>query len=545
MTNHDLEIIARLRDEVSKKLQGIEGGIIKFANRTREIGNTMKQLGRDMSQVGRNIAFLGAAITGPFLLAFRNAEKYSAAVHNQMERLKNITNAFQVQIATALVPIMERFTNILAGLLQAWNNLSPATQQMIVQGAFLSGVFLLLSGIATDLVGRLIRLPGIVANVAAKFMLFAVAHPYIAITIALITILIALMFRFKGVADVVLNSIEVLFLFFLNGLEAIRIAFSRILAFILGMIEKFFTKLSILPGKLGKVFKEVATQIKGMREELDKFGDQGLANLEKNTKKIQDIYSTGKGSLSESFDNVKTKIQEVWDLLTNPPKLDVKPLQEDFDYIGYIVDNTYQAIERTLSDTLFNSITQKSFKLVDFFRGLGNSLLRIWTDMLAKMITEWIKAQTAMQLTDWLKILGSILGFFGGGGGGGAPAPSGPAITLHSGGPVRRAYPVVRAHTGLGPNEIRAILRTDEGILSPTGMRALGEDNLSRLNQGKSIGSSIVLQPTIVIQAIDTQTGTEFILKRRKEVGQALVEEILKNNTLLRSTLAKYGKEYK
>ena len=104
-TNRELEIIMKLKDEVSRRLHGIEGNLQKFANSTRQLGMTMRQVGREISQVGSTLTFMGAALTGPLALAFKSSEKYSLAVSNELKRLDNAFIALRVSIAEALVQI--------------------------------------------------------------------------------------------------------------------------------------------------------------------------------------------------------------------------------------------------------------------------------------------------------------------------------------------------------------------------------------------------------------------------------------------------------
>ena len=41
-TNRELEIIMKLKDEVTKRLQGIEGNLQKFANSCHQLGLNMR-----------------------------------------------------------------------------------------------------------------------------------------------------------------------------------------------------------------------------------------------------------------------------------------------------------------------------------------------------------------------------------------------------------------------------------------------------------------------------------------------------------------------
>jgi len=476
-TNRELEIIMKLKDEISKKLQGVEGGLRRFANSARELGQTLRSTGKEISQMGSALTMLGASITGPMMLAFNNAAQYSSAVSYQIERAKGATLQFQISIANALVPIMEKFTNILGNLLNAWNSLSPATQQQIVQGAFMVGTFLTLGGGAVWLIGKLTTLTGTVINLGGKFLSLMLANIPLTIIIASVVILIALMFKFKGVADTVMSTLEVLFLFFMNGLEAIRLVFSRVIAFILGGFEKLYTLLGKIPGPIGKMYQSIAEGMKKAREELDKFGDGALPHLEKNTQKIGQIFQTGEGDWSRGFDNLKNGIAGTFDWLgkLGDKFTDIKTTIYDWSMaVKDIIQNLAQGLENTMSDLFFDIVTSKFDDLGKVISDFGNQMLKMIIQVLMKMLL--------------INTIGNIgLGKFGK-----------LAQYFHEGG-------IIRAHSGLAVDEVPIIAQTGEGVLSRKGMSALGRNNFDRLNRGDSLGGDVTNQPIVVIQAWDVR----------------------------------------
>jgi len=518
-SNHELEIIMRLKDEISRKLQGIEGGIQKLGNRAMEMGKSMRQTGREISQMGGTIALLGASITGPLLLAFKNAENYSRPVHEQMERMRNATMQFQVSIANALVPVMERFTNILGSLLNAWNRLGPAVQQQIVQGAFMVGTFLAIGGGAIKLYGVLEKLGGTILELGGKFFkCFTLANLPMIATIAGVIILLGLMLKFKPVADTIMSALQVLFLFFLNGLETIRLVLSRIIAFFLGGWEKIFDLLSRLPGKAGQVFDGMAKGVKAVREEVDKLGDGAMVHLEKNTKEIGDIFATGQGSWSEGFDNAKKSVIGLWDIMKNPPKTEIQSMVKQFDAIKEIVKGVAQSMESSLSNFFFNVVTGQVKSMVDVFADFGKSVLQILTQVLAKLLI--IKAFTALAGSSG-KIFGVGIGEL-----------------FHAGG-------IVRAHSGLAVDEVPIIAQAGEGVLSRKGMSAIGRSNFDRLNSGeslnpwnsgKSTGGNVTIQPVLVINAWDSKD-----VYRHKAEIEAMMISSISNNGKLRQTIKRYS----
>ncbi len=551
MTNHELEIIMKLKDEVTKKLQGIEGGIRRFANSVNVMGRNLKQFGRDLTQIGSTMAFMGAVITGPLILAFKNADKYSASVHNQIERLSNITNVFQVQLAQALVPVIDKLVNLLGYLLNLWNSLGTVQQQAIVQGIFLTGVFLTIGGAVVALAGKLFRLGGIIFGLIAKLALFATVHPVIAIIVGIVITLTIVFIKFRDVATNTLNAIEIgvqmVYIGFVKLIQYILIGFDKIL---LGL-QKFYDLLGKLPGKLGEPYREASKNLQQFRGNLEGLIKGADTEMENSGKKMEKIFTTGKGSLAEGWENLNTKIKVVWDKLKNPPPINIKPLTERLESLQEITTKIFSAMERSVSDFFYNSITQKTFKLIDFFRQLGQSIIRIWTDMLAKMITRWIQAQTTMQSASggssantWVSILGKVAGLFSGmgsstiqGGVGGQVVSTGQQSVgghsftsawtpYHTGGPIR-------AHSGLAVDEVPIIARRGEYVLSEKGVAAAGGvSRLKRADQGESISEKQNINNYFYIQAQDAQSFLRY-----KPQIIAVINEAMDKNLPLRSTI--------
>ncbi len=514
MTNHDLEIIMKLRDEVSKKLQGIEGGIRRFGNAAKELGGKMRLFGREISQVGNYVAMAGASITGPLLLAFKNAEKYSLPVAKQIERMKNVTLQFQVSIANALVPVMEKFTNILGSLLKAWNNLGPAVQKQIVQGAFMTGVFLTIAGVVAILGGKLLILGGTILKLIGQFLTMEVTAilPFVAITAA-VAGLIYLMLRFKGVADTIISTLEILFNLFLNGIETIKLAITRLWALILSGVEKGYALLSKLPGPMKGIFEFMAESVRKFRGELDKIGDQSINNIVKNTEKMGNIFSTGEGSWSKGFDNLKNGITKTWDLLKNPPSVDIQQVAQAFNAIQAMGEGVARTLGSSFKNLFGEALHGQLRTAKDYVAEFGNAMLDVLSEVLAKMIL--INTIGAM--------FPGMIPFFHEGG-----------MVYHKGGMIQ---PIL-AHSGLAPDEIPIIAQSGEAVLSRRGVaNAGGPAAIRRLNSGQSPtgGVMINIQPAITIKAWDMSD----ITNHKEEIQGMIYEGIVKNGKL-RSAITTY-----
>ncbi len=513
-TNRELEIIMRLRDEVSKQLKGIEGAFIRFKNSIKELGVHMKQLGRDISQVGRTISFLGASITGPMLLAFRNSAEYSSRVSAQMERLKNVTTAFQVSIGNALAPIMEKFTNILGSLLNRWNSLGTTQQQAIIQATFMAGVYLTMTGVVVTIIGKITAFTGEVLKLAAAFMGLSAAQMAIVAIVAAVALLILHWDKLGKVATPVLNAIEIgskmVAIGFLTIVRGINEAFSTILDKASLVYEKV-SQFQLLPESMKVNYKIAALSLKDMSNQLRTNAtvtDNYIKTLEGG---MQKIFVEGKGDLVGFFDTAHEKIKSVFDLFKNPPAVNIEPVVKQFNVMKDIAQSTAQAMSSSLGDFLFNAVTGKVNDLKQVFADFGQTVLRILTNALAKLIL--------------MKTIGMMFpglgAFFHQGG-----------LVFHSGGVIPRA------HSGmLASDEVPIIAQTGEGVLSRKGMAGLGTDTCHRLNRGESINSQggVTIHNTVVVQAWDVQD-----IQRNSKTISDIVGQSIRNNSSIRDLIRRY-----
>jgi methyl-accepting chemotaxis protein len=511
-TNRELEIIMKLKDEVSKRLQGIEGNLQKFANSVHQLGLNMRQVGREIYQVGSTLTFIGAALTGPLALAFKSSEKYSLSVSNELKRLDNAFIALRVSIAEALVPVVHQLANVFGNLLAIWNSIPAATQQMIIQGVAITGIFLTLSGAVVALIGRLIRVGGIVLDLVSKFALFALANPWLVGITAVVAGLIIVFLKFRDVAVPVLNAIEI-------GAEMVYIGFVKLIKYLLiGFdkialgLEKFYDLLGKIPGRLGEPYRQASEHIKKFRENLDGLIKASDTEMDRVGNKISDILVTGEGSLVKGYDKARATIENFINSLKNLGKdVKIEEVAQKFDTIKTFGEGTARSLGSVFKRFFSDVFKGQMDDIKDYFAELGNMMLEVLAEVLAKMIL--------------VKTIGSIfpgmIPFFHQGG-----------MVYHSGGEI---FPI-RAHTGLAVDEVPIIAQAGEGILSRRGMAALGGgENLRSLNEGKSLKPGITINVNQVIQAWDSQD----VWRNRKMLSNVIADDIY-NNGKIRSVIRNY-----
>lgn len=297
---NDLNISIRLNDEITKNLKNTSDALDDF-------GKVAKNVGRELSQVGQTFSLLGASISGPFIVALSNSAKSSAAVSQEFRRLQSVTNQFQTEIAQAVVPVFEKFNDILNGLLQRFNALDPAIRNQILQGVFLSGIFLTLGGIMTVIIGKTISLAANIMSLAATFLKFAIINPVMVAIAASIVVMVGLMFKFKGVADIVMNTFEILFRTIQSGFLISRAALTEFVAVSMDAIAKVFDALGRIPGPTQDNFNMLSQQLKNNATLARRFAHDDLQAVINNVNKIGTILKTGEGDWSNTFDELKGK----------------------------------------------------------------------------------------------------------------------------------------------------------------------------------------------------------------------------------------------
>ena len=155
-----------------------------------------------------------------------------------------------------------------------------------------------------------------------------------------------------------------------------------------------------------------------------------------------------------------------------------------------------------LGDTLFNAVTGRISSLKQVFYDFGNSVGHILMNMIAKMML--------------IQTVGAIF-------------PS-TAQYFHSGG-------IIRAHSGLAPDEIPIIAQSGEGIVSRKGMATIGgSDALRAINSGKGAGGGGM---TVIVQQTISAWDASDVYRNRKLLSSAVANEI-KNNGSLRKTMNEY-----
>lgn len=305
----EFKILVSGSEEIKKSFSNLAAGLEEFEKATKSIA-------RDLSQVGSTVGLLGASISGPLVFALNSASKSSADAAVQVKRFQDTTLNFQKEIASSVIPVFSKMNDVLGNLFSAFQRIDQTLRDQILQGALVTGVFLAFSGAITIVVAKIIGLASNIASLSARFLVFAAANPLILAVGASIVALTVLMFKFKAVSDVVLSTFQVMFILLQNGFLTVRAALEKFVSISLDNISKIFVALSNIPGPMQEQFAAFGQLLNNQSALLNRFAYQDIQAVNDKAAELGQILTTGQGTWSMGFEDLKTKVSEFFAVLT-------------------------------------------------------------------------------------------------------------------------------------------------------------------------------------------------------------------------------------
>jgi len=313
----------------------------------------------------------------------------------------------------------------------------------------------------------------------------------------------------------------------LNGLLSVGIEFFQKL---MVPLIKFYELLGKLPGNIGETYRQASLEVKKFSDSLEenkiKFNVSGLTQgLDQARQAFKLAAEDSAKDAIEQYELVFAKVKETG---VNTAKV----LQEVAGQIGETAQEAtkqFSAMEEFAKQSarnMQNAFSQFFFKA---FTGELRSVKEVFADF-GRAILQMISNILAKLLL--IKMFTAMAG------------PSGKIFGVsvgalfHQGGMVRKHRGgLIRAHDGLAPDEVPIIAQTGEGVLSRRGMNSLGgSDNLRALNGGEGVsGGGVTINVNQVVQAWDAQD----VWRNRKMLSNAIADDIY-NNGKIRSVIRNY-----
>lgn len=297
-------------------------------------------------------------------------------------------------------------------------------------------------------------------------------------------------------------------------------------------LVKFYELLARLPGDLGETYAQAALEVQrfsdGLEDKTIKFNVEGMTQeLEQTQKAFSLAAQQSAQDAIAQYDLVFAKVRE-----TGTQTAEVlKNVSQQIGDGAEQVAEKFEAMEEFAKQSARNM--QNAFSQFFFraFTGELRSIKEVFADF-GRAVLQMISNILAKLLL--IKLFTAMAG------------PSGkifgvPVGSLfHQGGMVKKMHQggFIRAHSGLAPDEVPIIAQTGEGVLSRRGMSALGgSNNLRALNNGQSVSrGGVTINVNQVIQAWDAQD----VWRNRKALSSAIADDIY-NNGKIRSVIRSYA----
>ncbi len=297
---------------------------------------------------------------------------------------------------------------------------------------------------------------------------------------------------------------------FFTLLEVANTVFQKMLV----PLIKFYEILGKLPGHMGETYRQAAESVKK------------LSNSIEQNKKVFELAATESAKVAmDQYDLVFAKVKDTGDKTTEVLKQVAKQVGESakdtaqqFNAMEEFAKQSARNMQDAFAQFFFKAFTGELRNVKEIFADFGRAVLQMIANIIAKLLL--IKLFTAMAGPG-----GSIFG---------VPVGS----LFHEGGMVgRQRRRVIKAHQGLAPDEVPIVAQTGEGVLSRRGMSALGgPESLKALNRGEEVkGGGVTININQIVQAWDAQD----VWRNRKMLSEAIADDIY-NNGKIRSVIRSY-----
>lgn len=320
--DNDLTITLSLDDKASKPANDALKQIGDNANKAtlqaskafEDMGRSLQSVGREIGHVSTTLAFLGGGIVAPFALALNNASKSSVQVSEELSRLSNVTQQFQITIAEAVLPVTKQFTNQMIDLTNTLNSIPKPMRDAALQTVFLTGEVLIAVAAVGLLSKEIIILIANIELLSGKFLAWIAipANAWLLGVAAAVAVLAALIWNCQSVADVFFNTMEIGFRLIwtlaLNLDAAIRTLFASLTSGLATITDA----LAKIPGPTQKAFEGISAWLKEASKQSADLAQKDLAGIGTQMQKVGDIAKTGQGDWAQTFQKMKASIEDMF-----------------------------------------------------------------------------------------------------------------------------------------------------------------------------------------------------------------------------------------
>jgi len=554
MTNKELSIILRLKDEATQRLQGVQGSLQRFANSWKQnwLAITaavtasilavqrawdLLEMGAKAQQVEESFRIMAKGMG-------MNAEKMRKALLDVSAGTVNFSEvASRVSTLIAQGLNMDQIINLMRQARVEARIFGTTTEEAFdrIANAVNSGMMRPLekayglqlslkdanenyakaTGRSTQEVERNYQAQAVANHILAQSKMHLEAVN-LEVTTSFEKVQM-LKSQWNDFAEHVGQSLWQVLGFIQGFMNQIISGFFKVLEFgnsvfekLLTPLIKFYELLSKLPGSVGQTYRDAAENLKRLSSEMENnnqvFKEASIQNAQEAVKQYDLVFAKVKDASEKTAGILKAAAKKVQD--------QAQETAQKFNAMQELARQTAQNMQSAFAELFFKAFTGQLRSIQQVFADFGRMMLQMIAQILAKLLV--IKLLTAIAGPGG-QIFGVSLGKL-----------------FHEGGMVNRYHRggFIRAHSGLAPDEVPIIAQTGEGVLSRRGMRAIGgSDNLRRLNKGDPMdgGGGLTVNVTHVIQAWDASD----VWRNRKILSSAIAEDIY-NNGKIRSIIRNY-----
>lgn len=553
MTNKELSVILRLRDEASKRLEGFKGNLQRFANTwkqnwlaiTATVTAAIMALSKawDLMQEGAKAQQIEASFRNMAEGMGLSAEKMKQAILDVSAGTVNFSNvADKITALMAQGLGMDQITALMKQARAEARIFGQTTEEAFenIANAVNSGMMRPLEktyGLQVslkDAINAYAKATGMsTQEVERNYQAQAVANHILAQSrMHLEAVNLEVMTNYEKVQmikskwnDFAETAGQALWhvLGFLQGftyqvitgffvlLEIGTTVFQKLLI----PLIKFYELLGKLPGAFGEAYRNAAESIKKFSAVLEEQKRSFSSAADENARKALDQYELVFAKTKDTGDKTAGILKEV----ARQVKQQAQETAQGFNAMLEFAKQTAHGMENAFSDIFFKAFTGQLGSVQEVFANFGRTILQTISQILAKILMIKLLTASAGPGGQFLGVSVNQL--------------------FHHGGMVRRHRGgMIYAHNGLAPDEVPIIAQTGEGVLSRRGMNALGgSDNLRQLNNGNPVQQpAMTVNVTQVIQAWDAQD----VWRNRKALSSAVADDIY-NNGKIRSVIRSYA----
>jgi len=222
-----------------------------------------------------------------------------------------------------------------------------------------------------------------------------------------------------------------------------------------------------------------------------------------------------------------------------------------FDLGMKAMEDACKVMESSFSTLFEDALTNKLKSFKDYFTSFGTSLIKIWSDMLAKMVMKWIGFEQSTQGTatggkNLWKLVGGAVGAIGslaGLGGVSSGVPTGASSGSYGGGfglyDYHRGGTIKKMHEGgLQRDEVIAKLLTNEYVLRRESAQSIGREQLDYMNrEGRIPRDKPVIVPAPEVRIVNLLDPRAIVAKALYDQPNLIINPITANSALVRRIL--------